>query len=49
MNQSVKMIITITYWPDCMEFKVEEGGYVGTFWFDYNQNYLRAIEVYNPP
>ena len=42
------MIITWIYWPDMVELKVEDGGYTGRFWFDYELNYLHAIETFNP-
>ena len=43
------MIITVIYWPDCIEFIMEDGAYTGKFWFDYNLTFLRRIETYNPP
>ena len=47
--QSIAMIITVIYWPEMVEFVVEDGGYTGRFKYDYNLNYLGAIESYNPP
>lgn len=49
ISLSVNMIITVIYWPDRVEFVVEDGAYTGRFFYDYNLNYLRAIETYNPP
>ena len=49
-----KMIITITYQMDVdgelmVVIRIEDGGYEGTFWCDRHINFLRAIQLYNPP
>ena len=43
------MIVTVTYWMDMVEVKIEDGGYTGTFCYDQYWNQISAIEIFNPP